>query len=315
MKFFFSGNEAVQNKQIRDRMITECPWRLQSCHSSYVSSMYKWLEDSVNLGVSQEVDIMLDSGAFTGWSLGHAIELSDLQHIYEDVQKKFQHLFKSIVYINLDVIPGFRNRKATKDEIDEALILSDINYAKLVSSLGAYVLPVHHQGEKWEHLSEMIATTKYICIAPLQTLAEKERVQWVRSVRDRLKNTDVITHGLATTGNTIIQANNWYSVDSSTWVVNGGFGNVFIISDNNLLKPVSISVESPRRHVANCHFDNMSKIDTEYMLNFIEEKGFDPKELAINHESRKLFNLIVMKQWSSTIKPEETTLQKGLFDV
>lgn len=313
MRFYFSGSEAIRPGPLRDWLIMQCPWRLQSCHGDYIKTAEAWMKRAVELGASKDMDIMLDSGAFTAWSKGGIMEMEKLLPVYTEFQQKYGAHFKSMVFINLDVIPGTRSKAPTEKDITQALIDSDKNFNKLTTFLGSgCILPVYHQGEPQSRLAEVCQQSKYVCISPRQTISNKFRVEWVRSVQTYLDDLDISSHGLATTGNLILQAAHWFSVDSATWVIGGGLGRVLLIINGKLIS-VAVSLESPQRHVRDEHITTLPPKQKELVVDCLERYGFNLEQVTTSHEYRKAFNLVSLRDWSKNLNVK-TYKTGGFFD-
>lgn len=312
MRFYFSGSEAIRPGELRDRLIRECPSRLLSCHGNYIQVAKQWLDRAVELGVSANMNIMLDSGAFTAWSLGHNTTLEQLLPVYNYMQQTYEHHFKSMVFINLDVIPGSRKVPPTLDQLDRALVDSDINLGRLQGELGDQILPVFHQGEPWERLDVILSQSTYMCLSPRQTVANKVRLAWLRDVAGKVMGVKNKIHGLATTGNESIVACDWFSTDSASWVISGGLGAIQVCVGGKI-RPISVSVESPNVFHESKHFSTMTALEKDKIKATVDSYGFDVKDLSTSHEQRRAFNLLSVRDWANTVKYEKTTIQEGLF--
>jgi hypothetical protein len=178
--------------------------------------------------------IMLDSGAFTAWNKGEKTTVDDVKRKYHRFLEIAGDMFEEIWMVNLDVIPGERGRNPTQRELEEALRVSDVNFAILESEFGQRILPVYHQGEDNARLDEVVKQVRgksnYICVSPRNDLAENLRIQWSREKHKYLETKwpGTMTHGLATTGNVMVRTVPWYSGDSAAWVQHGGFGMIDI---------------------------------------------------------------------------------------
>jgi len=309
MKFYFSGVEAIPDSDLRDRIVTECACRLQSCHGNYIKTAYKWMRSAVELGVAKGKYMLLDSGAFTAWKSGHPTTLKQLLPIYKDIQEKFAHLYDEMWFINLDVIPGSMDKAPTQQDIQQALIDSDINYEILVKELGPCVLPVIHQGEDWDRLEVLKQQSNYICVSPRQTIAEKYRALWCEQVATKADGYEL--HGLATTGARIIRSADWHSVDSASWVITGGIGTILCLVGGKLMS-VSVSYESPNKKDAGKHLTNMPPTIQQVIVAQLEQYGFTLEDVETNPGCRQAFNLLVTQQWTTGIDTNHHR-QQGLF--
>ena len=108
------------------------------------------------------MDILLDSGAFSAWSLGERIDLS--------AYIGFVRANKDLIYrsINLDKIPGdFGIREWRPEEIEAAAAASYANQQKMKGA-GLNPIPVFHQDEHFRWLEKYLADDEdYICLSAI----------------------------------------------------------------------------------------------------------------------------------------------------
>lgn len=246
--------------------------------------------------------IMLDSGAFTAWNIGRPVQLADLIAYDKGLIQKYPH--HEFVFIALDVIPGERGRMACESEIAAAVRQSYDNFLVMQQELrGATVLPVYHSGESKQLRDAYLSLTDYICLSPNQNLSEKQRFAWAR---------EAITpgfkfHGLATTGNRMLSYVDWYSVDSSGWLMVAAMGSIlFPVGDK--LQPLSISDTAPTRKIAGQHLFNMA--EGPKIAEQIRAKGYDVMDLATNYAARICWNI---DQWNNPPWRKRTAPPEGLF--
>lgn len=188
---------------------------------------------SNDLGPGYPKRIMLDSGAFTDWGQGRRSNVDDVIRAYHDFLERADGLFTEILLINLDWIPGEKakagqeRKQATRSETTEAIWQSDANFAKLKSEFDHVVLPVFHQ-EKFESLGRLHEVVEmsegYLCLSPNNDDIENNRVDW--AVFHCLATEGARCHGLATTGNNMMQLAGLYSGDSTSWRTHGGNGDI-----------------------------------------------------------------------------------------
>ena len=312
MNFYFSGIETFKNGSLKDSVISVCDHRLQSCHGAYVRTTMDWMARTVSIGAACNQVMMLDSGAFTAWSKGHTMTLQELLPVYSDIAKMYSDKFKDMWFINLDVIPGSRDRKPTPSDIEEALHVSDENFSVLESEFGKRILPVYHQGEELSRLLELEEESQYICISPRQTLSEKVRVAWLDHISARARK-DRSYHGLATTGARSIIVNDWHSVDSASWVMVGAMGNI-LLPIKGWVKPLSVSDDSPNLKIQGKHISNLSFIEYEHVSEIIHSHGFTVEELVENHSHRMAFNFFIIRDAIKSLA-KKTGDQPSLFEL
>lgn len=247
--------------------------------------------------------IMMDSGAFTAWSLGKPVRLQDL--INYDLSLLRQHPSHEYVFIALDVIPGERGRMATESEISTAIKQSFDNYMTMREALHpATVLPVFHSGEEFWLRDRYLRETDYICLSPNQNMTEAMRFKWAREAANV---PGMRFHGLATTGNRMLKYIDWYSVDSSSCLMFAAMGSILMPVGDRLV-PVAVSEQSSQRKVEGRHLSTMH--ESSYLIDMIEEQGYDAKKLAVDHAERVCWNI---DQWIASPWIKEPYNQRGLF--
>ncbi len=166
--------------------------------------------------------LLLDSGAFSAWNAGVPVTLTQYLPIARRVQEKWPiaHI------INLDVIPGEAGRTATASEIAQGMKQSLCN-ADALRGAGLCTVEVFHQNEPWSFLDELIArrpdTKAVIGLSPRNDLSTAKRCAWLREVLGHLVRAHGVKglprfHGLAATGQAMLEAFPFYSADSSSWV-------------------------------------------------------------------------------------------------
>jgi hypothetical protein len=203
--------------------------------------------------------IMLGSGAFTAWNAGASVTLDEVKSAYSRFLTEADGLFEETWLINLDVIPGKKERDATPQELLDAIVESDRNLAALRAEFGDCVLPVFHQGEGQQRLLEVVDQAKgYLCLSPNNKKPEGERWRWAQLARTALRDLgcDVQTHGLATTGNDMIREAGLTSGDSAAWNEHGFYGVVDLVEDEHepankfdLVKSVNGELDRVGEHI------------------------------------------------------------------
>lgn len=153
-----------------------------------------------------EVDIFVDSGAFSAATSGGTI---DPRQYIEWVQK-WQH--RITVASAPDVIGD-----PVATERDTQLMLD----AKLTTQ----VLPVYHVGEPWEVLVKMAKAHPYIALGGMVPYAKNSKFlkAWIAKAFTFIPRTTRV-HGFGMTNWNVMQMFPWYSVDSSSWTSGVRYG-------------------------------------------------------------------------------------------
>lgn len=154
---------------------------------------------------------IVDSGAFSVWNSGRAMDRSEILSYYKYIN---EHI-KNVYFINLDVIPGERGRKPTKNEAEKACADGLKNYYYFKKN-GINTMPVFHEGDNFDYLEIFKKETDYIAISPANDSSRQRRIKWLDRVYLNLK-AEYKTHGLAATAVPLLERYPFYSVDSINW--------------------------------------------------------------------------------------------------
>lgn len=322
MHFYQSGTPRCDKFQETENRF--CTHRLFSLHGSYERAVLNWLNMIVDKPEQQYPRyILLDSGAFTAWNAGHETNVEDVIQSYERFIAVAEPYFDEIWAINLDKIPGEAGRDPTPEEITEAIAISDVNFKILTEKFGNRILPVYHQGEPLERgleLQEMTdKTSKYICVSPRNDLPEGRRREWAQQVHAALRK-DTRTHGLATTGNLMLERVPWYSADSATWILVAAYGGIIYYWDTGTVPrymTMAISNEGGRDRFQGNHFDSLQEVYKEAILQSMKECGFTVEQIKTDVRPRSLFNMWNLERYAAHIRKSKKPfpVQSTLFGI
>lgn len=269
--------------------------------------------------------IMLDSGAFSSWT--NNVEIS-IKNLCEFIRKHHQYIETAI---NLDVIPGAKGRSPKKEEIELAAEEGWRNFIFMeeeLSDLDVELMPVFHIGEDFKWLQLMLDHgCTYIGLGGVAKVKTSVRKKWLDEVFTYLCDENgwprVKIHGLGVTKVSLILRYPWYSVDSTSWVMTGAFGSIYVPHkyDGEYrydLEPkvVSISSESPDGKKSNTdHYNNYSKAMQDYVREYVESLGKSIDEVANDVYSRAFINTTYFVELQKSIKPKpfKVTKRGGFF--
>lgn len=187
---------------------------------------------------------MLDSGAFSAWYHKDSVDLD----AYIEFIKEHRKSFYSIVA--LDVIPGDKAKMAkTTRAIEEAAAQSNRNYVYMRHK-GIEPIPVFHMGEDFKWLEKMLdERIPYIGISPYMKATQDNIIRWMDEVFTRIGDRDGAplckTHGFGVTGHQIVRRYPWFSVDSTSWALSAGYGNILMpkmASKPDFTHPIQFSI-------------------------------------------------------------------------
>jgi hypothetical protein len=250
--------------------------------------------------------MIIDSGAFTSWSIGKPVQIGDLIAYNEGLLRDYSQ-WADFLFISLDVIPGERGRRATSEEIAKAVDQSYDNFVTLQQHFrGHYVLPVYHSGENPKLRDAYLARTDYICLSMDQGMSENNRLEWAK----RAAVPGYKYHGLAATGNKMVTRVDWFSVDSSSWLTVGAMGNILWPTDRDGFRVLAVSSTSPLRHEAGKHLQTLVPIERNAVCQSIIRQGFDPVKMATEHNERIRWNV---HKWFTTPWRRKLEIAQDLF--
>jgi len=293
---YFSGS--MTHPSVVDRLVSTNVYRLFTFAAP--KEVHEYLAECDKRGV--RANIMLDSGAFTSWNIGKPVQLQDLVAYDYDLLQRYPH--HNFVFIALDVIPGSRGRMATQVEIDKCVEESYVNFRYMQTCFpGRHILPVYHSGEARHIRDRYLQHTQYMCLSMNQDLSEGQRLAWAREAMVP----GFFFHGLAATGNAMLSQIDWYSVDSSGWLMVAAMGSI-LFPVGNKLKPLPVSGTAPDRKNQGKHLSNMHERD--YMLQLIHQHGYTEEQLAHDYAARICWNI---DMWNNPPWQKAVVKPMGLF--
>lgn len=310
MKLFFSGSGRQDIEA--DPRLGSPRYRLFSAHAAYEKVAHKNIPYCTE--IDDDIELMFDSGAFTAWTKGDEVTLDEVRAGYTRLlELSARHGVKRCWLINLDVIPGRKGMDAQEiaRHVPEALAKSDENYQALVKEFGDIVLPVLHMQEPIERLQEVCdMSAGYIMLSPRNDWPEKERRDWSQNAHALLPE-GIRTHGLGATGVKMTADVPWHSVDSTSWIMFGMYGRIYVPGS---LKIIAISEDSDALKEAGKHYKNIPKPQLKVIDEYAERKGFDLDELAVDFIARVTWNRCVQSDYCLGLEHTQAIpRQEGLF--
>ena len=216
--------------------------------------------------LKKKVELFLDSGAYSAWSQNKVIDIQE----YIAFIKEHEEVIT--VYANLDVIG---DPEATwKNQM-------------IMEKAGLKPLPVFHYGEDIKWLKRLLERKyDYISLGGMVPISTQDLVHWLDDLFKNHLCDDkgmpfVKVHGFGLTSLRLMMRYCWFSVDSTSWVMTGRMGSIYIpkyrsgkwIYDEDSWK-ICVSNRSPNKTEAGKHIDTMSKGEKEILLNYIHTKGY-----------------------------------------
>lgn len=298
VKLYFSGS--VED-EVNEYLIQNNVHRLSTFAYPKEALTYLNLADKLGL----RTRMLIDSGAFTSWSVGKPVQLENLI-AYNDKLLSAYGARHDFIFISLDVIPGTRSTRPTSEDINKAVKQSYDNFLVMQQHFKGYeVLPVYHSGEDPGLRDAYLQLTDYICLSMDQNMHESARLAWAQ----RASIPGYRYHGLAATGNNMVTQVGWYSVDSSSWVTVAAMGSILWAS-NGRFRTLAVSSTSPSRHLAGQHLTTLSQSERAAVEAKIRGLGFDPELMATSHNERWRWNVY---NWCNPPWKSKVTKPMDLF--
>lgn len=245
--------------------------------------------------------VMLDSGAFTAWTKGISLNLDE----YSDFAQENLDLFDFIV--SIDVLPSFKgdrsaHRLTREFEVSAEKSWKNVEYLLSTGLTKKNLVPVFHQGESINHLKFLSEQGFFLIgISPGNDRSAGDKFSWLRECRkvvsvDGLGRPSQRCHGFAVTDFSLMKSFPWFSVDSATWAISSGHGNVLVPSKGftDFSNPTTLSV-SRRKGTEN--YTGLK----EY---FESHLGMEMEDIENHAQARCITQLYAMEKFTKWLNKE-----------
>lgn len=221
--------------------------------------------------------VFLDSGAFSAFTLGVAIDLPT----YCEYILRNRDLWR---------VEDGAMMCSVLDGIGDPLKTYQNQLA--MEALGAKPLPCFHYGEDERYLEFYVKNYDYITIGGMVGKSSDQLATWLdriweKHMVDHTGGPRLKVHAFGITAVPIMERYPWFSVDSSSWIQSAAFGAIVTPDWGNL----SVSDKSPSRHTAGRHATTLTPMEQAHVLKMLETYGFTYERLSTVYESRAAFNL------------------------
>ena len=252
--------------------------------------------------------IFLDSGAFSAFTKKIVIDIDE----YIAFIKKYEKYLE--VYSVLDDIND-----------------PDITYKnqKYMESKGVNPLPCYHYGEDIKYLKRYLDDDyNYIALGGMVPISTGVLKKWLDFLfNNYLTNTKGISkvkiHGFGLTSIDLMVRYPWFSVDSTSWVMTGRFGAVYVpvfrtetYDYAKIPHKVAVSNKSPKQKDKGQHYSTFNSIIQKQIDSYFKLKGYEFKELSEDYKKRDELNIIYFLDLEKNLtdKPfNRSTVKKGFF--
>lgn len=254
-------------------------------------------------------NLVIDSGAYSAWNSGKAIDLEEYCDWLEDKHDLLWH------YYSLDAIPGRKGQgyAPTRVQIDKASKLGWKNYTRMLDR-GLKPVPVFHQFEDYRWLDRIIETEPdLIGISPNKAVPMNDRIQWTNHFFNYVCGGKPYParkyHGLGISGPRLVYRFPWYSIDTTAPLLGAGRAELafpFIRFDgtpdwDRALTWVSITERAGggRKHVS-----GQSHASLQAIKDYVTSRGEDMSRLPTSRCLRARFNFgVFLEQFSKRPTP------------
>ena len=215
----------------------------------------------------QDVNLLLDSGAFSVWTLGETMDLEKYKDFCLVMMARFKDRVKSMHIVNLDVIPGRFGVKPTAEQVEESAKQGRKNYQYLLKN-GIQTIPVYHQHEDIKWLKLMEKDTDYVGISPANDCSTENRMIWMDEVYDYLR-ARIKTHSFGGVSERILRRYPLYSGDSSSWVIHYRYGKGMKFNLSSKVRPVG---KVAQEYMTDCEVREYKAMET-FITKLWESRG------------------------------------------
>ena len=291
--FVWRGNSRSENVLLTEDIRLKYPWDLESYH--YVRDT----KEAPAYFRHHKKTNFLDSGAFSMFTKGIKVDLAE----YSSYIKKN----KDVIHIasNLDEIG--RNKEA-----------ESYRNQKTLEKYGVAIQPVHHarDDDKWL-LKYMAEGYDYIFLGGMVPETTKYLRGWLDHIWSRYLTTKsgrpkIKIHGFGLTTLDLINRYPWYSVDSTSWVMTGRFGSIYLDLPHRDMK-ITFSSDSPKRKAFDQHFTTLDPVTQKAVRARVEELGYDTDLLQSHYGWRDHFNIAFFDRIQKRPDPVFILKETSLF--
>ncbi|KKM77523.1 hypothetical protein LCGC14_1369130 [marine sediment metagenome] len=254
----------------------------------------------------KKISLFLDSGAFSAWRKKEEININE---------------YISFIKKNIDYIDTYANL----DDITDPE--QTIKNQKIMEKEGLSPLPCYHYGEDIKYFEYYLERYDYIALGGMVPISTKDLQKWLdpifsKYVCDQDGIPEVKIHGFGMTSLKLMLRYPWWSVDSTSWVLTGRFGNVlvprkskgkYLYSEESW--KVSVSDRSPNRKDIGQHISTFSENEKRIIFDYFSEKGYKLGK-SIFREEDKNYSLKENERWFGKAKGKarevEEIIEPGL---
>lgn len=277
---------------IYNRLNDNEKWQIQQRPNILESFHYVKGQRYVENMRRDKVQVFLDSGAFSAYTLGKKVDLPGycryIQQNEDIIRKDGGALLASVLDGIGDPLKTYQNQKA-------------------MERLGVRPLPCFHYGEDTRYLDYYIANYEYITIGGMVPISTPQLKMWLddiweRNLCDGSGRPKVKVHGFGLTTPMLMRRYPWHSVDSSSWVQMARTGGILLLPE---AKNINVSAQSPNRKVEGQHISTYTPAIREALIKRFEAHGVDMVRIGEVYPPRYAYNIYAFTQLGKLITAEK----------
>jgi len=242
MKFFFAGAENPTHFPVLEKL--KMPYILMSYYNIRDRrNIENYLKNCKKFGA----EIMLDSGAHTLQKGKVSIDFDKYVDSYIDFLKKYGKYFEAFVELDVDNIVGLeRVEKWTE---------------KITKEVGRQPIVVWHRGRGFDYWKKMCEKYEYVGFSGFVSGTGQGEVpnKYVGIFLNVAKQNKTKVHGFGYTKPELVKRYNFYSVDSSSWLIGCRWGGVCVFNGKSL-----VMYSKKQFYEKYKKFNNLTNFDINY---------------------------------------------------
>lgn len=249
--------------------------RLMSFH--YLAYNKGDIDELVSCG-SRGVDLFLDSGAFSAFTKGETIDNDE----YIEWALASQDYFTVIAA--LDVIG------------DHAASWRNFTKGYRAGLPLDKFIPCFHYGEPYEALDHMVNACEYIAIGGVAQLGSGPKLMewldhiWSNYLTKKDGTAKIKVHGFAVTGFEAMLRYPWYSVDSSSWIMQAATGVCSFLVGKKTFKVCFTDTNASAKKVDGWHYDQLAPQLRKGIDGLMTKMGYTPDQAKEHYGWRFAIN-------------------------
>lgn len=246
--------------------------------------------------VEKGLKTFLDSGAFTAWTKGVAIDVDEYIS-YVDANTDGIEFFCQV-----DTIPK------TKEEANSGTTLD--NYAYMLQKVKSpeKLLPVFHYGthfEQFEKLFEVNPELDYVCLGALVGVPKTTRDAFFDKFFTYLKTigkSDLKVHALGMTSLDLLEKYPFHSADSTTWL---SFARNGLLLSHNGHGNIQVGERTNKDPNNLCNREQQVQ---DSIMSLIEKYGLTWEDVSTSRDMRAIYNIRFLHDWIQNYQPKPKAL-------